>query len=212
MAENENIVVNEMPPAEQPEENKFFKILKKIWAGIKEWARKQVVTLKRSPQRIPLLVTAISTIIWLFSLFSISRAVNNAYSIEWIGLVVFASTMLAILVIPLFLNSFPKRKKPNFIFIALVFVFMAGMVALDYVYYSMITDFLLGQSTEYVASATYFTSATNAVITHLVFVCISAALLALIPAYAPLIKKINTSKNIEDNNIHEAIELEDDDE
>ena len=212
MAEKENMVVNEVPPASQPDENKFLKVLKKIGAGLKEWGRKQIVALKRSPQRIPLIITVITSVLWLIWLFTFSRASYSLQGVSYLGLVVFATTLLSILVLPLFLNAFPKRKRPSVVFIVLVFVFLAVMIVLDILYYSKIYTFLYieeNQSASWIESRPYIGSSLNLAIVHIVLLAISALSLALMPLYTPLIRKINTSKEIAGNDIHEVIDVED---
>ncbi len=68
MAEDDNVLEPRTAP-EQPKKQKNFK------AGLKEWVRKQVVTLKRAPQRIALFVLAITTVYFLLALFNISQAI-----------------------------------------------------------------------------------------------------------------------------------------
>ncbi len=209
MAENENMVVS---PESQPDENKALKILKKIGAGIKEWGRKQIVSLKRSPQRIPLIITVICSVLWLIWLFTFSRASYSLQGVDYLGLIVFATTLLSILILPLFLNAFPKRKKPNVVFIALVFIFIAVMIVLDVMYYNKIYTFLFieeSQSTTWIESRPYISSSLNLAIVHIIILAVSALSLALMPLYAPLIKKINTSKEVAGNDIHETIDVED---
>lgn len=208
MSDKENTVVNEIPPEKS---NKAKEVLFKIWAGIKEWGRKQIVILKRAPQRIPFAFVLITSILWLFWLFTFSKTVNEIRYINWVGLAIFCNTLLAILIIPLFMNSFPKRKKPNILFIILVFLFMAAMIGLDLVYYININDFLSQQSSldTYLARFPYISSSLNLAIVHIVLQVICAIMLALIPVYAPLIKKINTAKAIEGNDIKEVIEVDD---
>ena len=212
MAENENMVVDQMPPEERPQESKAKAVLKKIGAGLKEWGRKQIVTLKRSPQRIPLLLTCLTSVLWLLWLFTFSRAAYALSGITVLGLIVFAATLLSILVIPLFLNAFLKRKKPNIVFIILVFVFFAALIALDVTYYSLCNDFLYVQKAQqqsWIDDRPYIGESFTLAIVHIVFIAISALSLALMPVYAPLIKKINTMKAIEENTISGTIDIED---
>ena len=208
MDENQNVVVNEVPPVETKPSKKD-----KLVAGFKEFIRKQVVALKRNPQRIPLFCIVICSVLWLIWLFTFSQAVSALLGLNTLGLMVFVNTLLSILIIPLFLNAFPKRKKPNYVFIALVFVFMATIIVLDIVYRMQIYDFLYVQKAQtdaWIAERPFIDSSCNLAIVHVVLIAISALSLALIPVYAPLIKKINTAKNIESNEISGSIDVEDD--
>ena len=212
MAENENIVVDQTPPGNQPVDNKAKAVLKKIGAGLKEWGRKQIVILKRAPHRIPLLIVTVCSILWLIWLFTFSQSADAMSYISTLGLQIFVTTLISILVLPLFLNAFPKRKKANKVFIVMVFIFLAALIALDIVYYVQVYNFLYVdalQSSDWIAERPYLGSSLTLSIVHAVLVVLAALSLALMPVYAPLIKKINTAKAIEDNNIHETIEVED---
>lgn len=212
MADIENNIVKELPPEEQPQEKKIVAVGKSILSAMKEWGRKQIVILKRSPQRIPLLILVITSLLWLFWLFTFSQAVYNSQQIKWTGIAVFVNTMLSILILPLFLNAFPKRKKTNYVFIALVFVFMICIVFLDILYYIQSYDFVYvqGQMDEvWLNRNPAFVQSLNLSIVHIVLIGVSALALALLPVYAPMIKKINTSKEVVGNDIHETIDVED---
>ena len=212
MAENENMVINNAPP-ENTSGGAKVSVGAKVWGGIKEWCRKRIVSLKRSPQRIPLIITLVSSVLWLISLFSFSRTAYALQGIEYLGLVMFATTLLSILILPLFLNAFPKRKKPNIAFIVLFFIFIVAMIVLDILYYSEVYTYLFVdnmQTQEWIDARSYINQSLNLIIAHVVLLAISALSLAFMPLYAPLIKKINTSKEIAGNDIHGTIDVEDD--
>ena len=141
MAENENVLVGEVPEntetenktPEQPLNNQLSKG-KKFQAKIKEWFRKKVVALKRKPQMIALFLLAVTTIFFMLALYTISQAIDlsaaNA-NVKATGICVFIVTLLSLLVLVSFLNSFPKRKKPNIFFIILVFVMIDDSIAVN---------------------------------------------------------------------------------
>lgn len=217
MAENENIVLNEDTPAEQPEKKGLS--MKKIGAGLKEWGRKQIVTLKRYPHRIPLFCFVIVSVLWLLWLFTFSQTIYKYQAINWTGLSVFVITLLEILILPLFLNAFPKRSKPNVVFIALVFVFVVAIILLDVLYYSQVHLFVFGDGTaanppqvsaDVLAGAPYIENSLTLSIVHIVLMAVCAVVLALLPVYSKLIKKINTRKDIETTEIKENIDVEED--
>ena len=147
MAENENVLkpeeiaeepVTENTPvaAEQPAPKPSKG--KKAQKGIKEWFRKKTVALKRKPQTIALVFLAISTVYFMLALFKISQAMYEVYKQEGIttviGICIFITTLLSLLVLVCFLNSFPKRKKPNVFYIVLVGVMIAAMIACDVIF------------------------------------------------------------------------------
>lgn len=204
MAENEKILNNEVQP-ETSEPKKSS-----AGAAVKEFFRKQTVSLKRAPQRIPLVYMAIVTVIWLVWMFTFSQAISAAQSgVEWIGIAFFIVTLLSILVLALFLSAFPKRKKPNMIMIALIFVFLIAIILLDYLYYHQMYAFFDSQGDAldtYLADKPYLKKSTNLAIAHIVLNCVSIVLLATLPLYKKLILKINTKKVVEENELHEEID------
>lgn len=89
---------------------------------------------------------------------------------------------------------------------------MAGMIAIDFVYHSQVYDFIYvqqAQSESWLNERPFIAESLTLSIVHLVFVAVSVVSLALMPVYTPLIRKINTSKNIEGNDIQETIDVED---
>lgn len=203
MAENlaENAIEEEIASAEvKPSKGQKFK------EGFKEWGRKQIVNLKRAPQRIPLLMLVITTALWLIWLFTFSEAVYYTSAVNWTGLMVFCNTLLSILILALFLSAFPKRKKANKVFVAMLFVFMALIICCDVVYYILESKYLAEQAQSFVDTYKFLNSSLNLAIVHVVLVAICAVLLATLPLYSKLINKINTKKEIESTQLSEEID------
>lgn len=229
MAENENVLkpdevaaepvaadtpveVTEGQPAPKPSNGK------KKGKGVKEWFRKKIVALKRKPQNIALLFLAVSTIYFMLALFKISQAIYEVYTQEGvetsIGICIFITTLLSLLVLVSFLNSFPKRKKPNIFFIVLVFLMIGAMIACNVVFYVQMSDILaldaLQGATDTIAKVT---TGQTYVIVHIVLLGVSALVFALLPAYRLLINKINTKVELESatENMQEgAIDIQED--
>ena len=173
---------------------------KRLTANLKERWRKFLVTTKRKPQRLAFFPLIISTILWMFGVVYCGQATIYD-NIPGMGLCIFVNTMFSILTLLLFMNTFPKRAKHmNYIMLALTFVFMAVMLTCDLVWY--IKSYPVHMEAYKNASATALASikpglkAFPIVIVHIVFVAISAILLATLPLYKKLILKINTSKVI----------------
>lgn len=181
----------------------------KVWANIKERWRKFLVNLKRNPQRIPLLFFLVTSICWLFWLFTFSRVAYQHKVIELSGLTVFVNTLLSILILALFLNAFPKRKKPNIIMIVLLFVFIAAMLAMDIIFYINVDKFIGNMTETELAGESFMNDALTYSIAHMVLLGVSAIMLALYPLFKILLPKINTRKEVADNNIKEVIDVED---
>lgn len=177
----------------------------KFKASFKEWARKQIVSLKRSPQRIPLFFFLATSIYFMFSLFVLSQAcfatANNAYTFAT-GITMFISTLLSILILVSFLNAFPKRKKPSIPFIILVFLMIGAIIACDLVYYLQMNDFIVNALDT--SSSTYELAENGQpfVIAHIVLLAISTVVFILLPVYKRLINKIDTSVQVESATEH----------
>ena len=207
MADLENVVVEEQPETPvEPSENKPSKG-KKFAAGLKEWCRKKVVSLKRNPQRIAQVWQVIVTFVWLITLFTYSSAIYDM-NVEWTGLVVFVNTLFSILVIVLFLNSFPKRKKPNIVMLVLLFVFLAVIIGCDVLYYVLCTNHIDAGNVNaaFLQSHPKVEKSLSFSIMFIVFEAIAAILVATLPLYTRLLRKINTRKDFEENKLSEEID------
>lgn len=139
---NETVVAETNPAPETPKKESFG-------AKVKEWFRKQAVVLKRKPQRIAFLFFVVSTLIYLIGLNVVSPGpVNDFQAQPYLGLSVFIVTLLSVLVLVLFMNTFPKhgiaykkggkKHKMNYIMLGLTFAFVAIMIVFDVVYYKQL--------------------------------------------------------------------------
>ena len=204
----EEVMIKDQPetqPEKQPEQpskgNKFS-------AGLKEWCRKKVVALKVKPQIIPLIVMVITTVYFMLILFNMSQAVQKAaVATSATGICTFITTLLSLLYLVSFLNAFPKRKKPNIIFIVIVGLMIAGQLACDLVYYLQMSD-CIAQKPDLAAD---IEPAQPLVMGHIVLLGISSVVFALLPVYAKLIRKIDTSVKLESatENMKGNIDIED---
>ena len=236
MAENENVLkpenIAEQPVEEQPVVSEAVELPAetavkqptppkgKKGGAVKEWFRKKTVALKRKPQNIALVFLAITTIYFMLALYKISQAVYEVYTLEGfestIGICIFVTTLLSLLVLVSFLNSFPKRKKPNIFFIVLVFLMIGAMIACDIVYYVQMNGALdilverLGNLDNAMAKA--ILPGQTYIIVHVALLGVSAVVFALLPVYAKLINKINTKVELESatENMRGAIDIQED--
>ena len=121
----------------------------------------------------------------------------------------FAAMLFSILAFVVFLRTFPKRQPANKIMLGLLFVMLALLVCVDVVYISRITDALTRSVNpiEVKADTEYINTAKTIVTLHVVFIGITAVLLALLPVYTPAIRKINTSIEVEGNGSMAAIDI-----
>jgi carbon starvation protein CstA len=176
----------------------------RLGEGIKEFFRKRVVGLKRSTHMIPLIITLVASVCYLLWLKIFSITVTSNQAASWTGFCVFVNNLLSILVLALYLSAFPKRKKPNLILVALIFVFYAIMIVCDVEYYVLLNNYLEGRqmSTEAAQSLNYS-------IAHIIMLGICVVALATLPLYKKLIMMINTKKEVKSNDIKEVIDTED---
>lgn len=194
---------------------KMAKILEKIKLGAKETLRKFLVSLKRNPQFIPLATLVVSFLVFSLNLTSISNTTAYIYGSK-MGLCAFVSMLLSILSFICVLNAFPKRQRPNIPMMLLLEVIYSIVIFADYTYYSRIVDALSGMNLEDKQIQEALDKANvygiqKVMIAHIVLVGITMVCIALEPLFAKLLRKINTSVDVEDNGKIEEIELTDED-
>ena len=171
-------------------------------AGFKEFLRKRVVALKRKPQTIALIVLAIAFIYYSLNLTQFSNTtarINRA----GMGLCEFATMLFSILSMVCFLNSFPHRQKVKIPMLILLFVMIAIVLYSGIHYESKITEYLAEGNTSF----PYIENAKSILHVHRWILAAAAALPALLPVYAPLLRKINTNIEIEGNKNMGAIDI-----
>ena len=188
-------------------------------AGVKEAIRKFLVTLKRNPHYIPLVMLFVSFIIISFNLTKISNTTATMNKLG-MGLCSFVSVLLSILSMVCMLNAFPKRKKPNLPIIILMLVMFGVIIAVDLIYYSKVVtavtyDKAVADANPEMILVTlknfFIMQAADTMIFHVVSVAITAACVLLEPLFARLLKKINTSVNVDDNGEMARIDISDED-
>lgn len=177
-----------------------------VGARIKEYFRKQIVTLKRKPQRIAFFLYVVASMFFLISLFTLSKASSAvATKAKGNGLIIFVDTLLSILVLVSFLNTFPNRKKVVIPMLVLVFVMSAVIIACDIWVFTLIQNAINSSRKPY--SEIAVSNCRSLLIVHAVLMGVSVLVLALTPVIRKLLNKINTSVVIEDNNLNKGEEL-----
>lgn len=186
---------------------------KKQGRGFKEFVRKLIVSLKRGPSIIPMLALCVSFVYYSLNLASISNTTarintSNMGQCEFVGM------LAGILVLVIFLKCFPKRQKPNYIFVGLTMIVIALLVFVDAVYVTRINQTLSSPDNAFNVQGadSFILTARTVMIVHMIMLIISAALIVLLPVYGKLLKKIKTSIDVEGNDDMAAIELTDDSE
>ena len=183
-------------------------ILSKIGLSLKERARKFLVVLKRNPHFIPLAMLMIAFAVLSFNLTKISNTTATMNK-SGMGLCAFISMLFSILSMVCMLNAFPKRKKPVMAMVVLMLLLFAIMIGADAIY---LVKLVKGVTTDHdaikVTMKNYFiVEAQLALILHIVTIALTAVTVVLEPVIAKLLKKINTSIDVEDNGEIAAIDI-----
>ena len=173
-----------------------------------EFFRKRLVTLKRKPQIIPLLVLCLAFIYYSFNLSYISNTtalINGPH----MGLSEFCTMLFSALGLVCFLNSFPHRKKANVPMLVLTFLMLAALIYCDYYYGSRILVAITREESPIVPTGknAFVAVAQNVIRVHMGLLIAGGALLALLPVYSKLLRKINTNIEVADNGGMAAIDI-----
>ncbi len=169
-------------------------------AGVKERIRKTIVTLKHKPHLIPLVMLVITFLYYSLNLTVISdtTAKIQGPNMGLCGFVIMLFSMLSLVCCG---NSFPHRKPVNKPMLALMFVMFAVILAADTLYMNAIVAAVNRPESPVVVTADtmYIATACNVVLpTHRILLIISIVLIVLLPVYSKLIRKINTSIEVEE--------------
>ncbi len=176
--------------------------------GIREYCRKRLVSLKRKPHMIPLVVLGCAFIYYSFNLSQVSNTtalINGPH----MGLTEFGTMLLSVLSLVCFMNAFPHRKKVNIPMLVLMLAMVAALIYFDVYYGGRITAAITREENRIdpTGKNIFVTNAKNMLNVHVIILIIGLALTALLPVYRPLLKKINTNIEIEGNGDMAAIDI-----
>ena len=173
-----------------------------------EFLRKMMVALKRKPQTIALLVLAAAFVYYCLNLTQVSNTTAKIYG-NGMGLAEFVTMLLSILSLVCFLNAFPHRKKTNIPMLALMFIMVAIIFYCDVFYGGQITEAVTRAENPISATGAniYISNTQSMLKVHEILLIAAAVLIALLPVYRPLIKRINTSVAVESNDNMGAIDI-----
>lgn len=168
-------------------------------ARMPEFLRKLIVSLKRRPSFIALLVLAIAFVYYSLNLTHISDTTAKIQG-PGMGLCGFATMLFSMLSLVCFLNAFPRRKKPVVPMLALMFAMFAIILFCDVHYMGLIVTALSRAENPIVidSSTIYIAQAYNVLYNHIVIELVGIALILLLPVYSKLLRRINTSVTVED--------------
>ena len=103
-----------------------------------EFLRKKLVSLKRKPQMIALLVLAVAFLYYSLNLAKISNTTAKLQG-PGMGLSGFVTMLFSILSLVCFLNTFPHRKKTNIPMLVLLLLMLGIIIYCDLYYGGQIT-------------------------------------------------------------------------
>lgn len=177
-------------------------------SAFKEFFRKQIVTLKRNPQNIPMAMLLISFIYYSLNLTNMSNTTAKIQGVG-MGLCQFCIMLFSLLSIVCMLNAFPSRKKPVYPMVALMFVMFGIMIYADIHFCNGIMAALTRAESPIIldVNTLYIANAYNMLQTFVVLIGITAVLVLTLPIYSKWIRKINTSVDVEDNGDMAQIEI-----
>ncbi len=181
--------------------------VKNLGASIKEFFRKMVVSLKRNPKLIPMVI-----LIFGFAYYSLNITAISETTLQLqlpgknMGLTAFAIMLLSLLCVVCLMNAFPRRKKVNIPMLVVGLVMVGVIIYCDFHYANCIYGWWSSQERRF----DYVTKAYNAINTHMIITIVGLVTVALMPVYPKILGKINTRVELEDNGNMDAIELSED--
>ena len=181
---------------------------KKKPGGVKEFFRKKIVSLKRKPQTIPMLVLAVAFLVYSLNLTHVSDTTAKI-QLAGMGLSGFCTMLFSLLSFVCFLNAYPHRKKTNIPMLLLMFLMLGILIGCDTFYMGQITKAITRADHPIVvdANTAYITQAYDMLGLHRIIVAVGAVLTLLVPVLRKLLKKINTSLPVEEGMQMEEIML-----
>ena len=116
------------------------------------------------------------------------------------GLAGFVTMLFSILSLVCFMNAFPHRKKVNIPMLILMFVMIGAIIYCDIYYGGRITNAVTRADNpiDPTGANSYISAAADMLKVHTIILAVGAGLTALLPVYAPLLRKINTSIEVEE--------------
>lgn len=174
---------------------------------LRESVRKGIVGLKRSPQTIPLVMLLVTFIVYSFNLTKMSDTTALVQG-KNMGLCQFVMMLFTLLSMVCMLNAFPKRKKPNYAMVILMFAMFAACFGSAILYQQGILAAITREASPIdTVKNTFVPAAFNMLNTYMVLLGVTAGLVVLMPVYSKLLRKIKTSVAVEDNGDMDAIEI-----
>ena len=178
---------------------------------LKEKVRRFLVFLKKNPSIFPIAALVASFLVYSLNLTAVSNTTAKIQGAN-MGLCSFVTMLFMILSFVCMLGAYPKRQKPKWVMIILMTFMYLAVIGADILYYLRINAALTREVNrlEITSSTLYIWEAQMLMIGHIVSVAIIIALIYLEPWIAKMLKKINTSIEVEGTEV-DSIELSSED-
>ena len=183
-------------------------------AYLKERLRKFLVAVKRKPHMIPLCIMGVGFMWYCLQLTTVSNATATING-SGMGLCGFVTMLFSLLGLVCFGNAFPHRKPVNKIMLIIMIAMFLAVIYADYRYLSTVriwvyNEFAFGTADSIVSDLSIFETRqigriqtkhliNNLLTVHMIMVAFGLVMTALLPVYSKLIKKINTSVKVDEN-------------
>lgn len=176
---------------------------------MKEFFRKLIVSLKRKPHTLALLVLAAAFVYYSFNLTNVSNTTAKIQG-PGMGLSGFVTMLFSVLALVCALNAFPRRKPTNIPMLVLMVAMLGAIIFCDYYYGTCIVAAMNRANNPIAATGenAYIAAVQGMLKVHMGIVAAGGLLAVLLPLYAPLIRKINTSVEVAANEDMGEIELD----
>ncbi|MBR2930758.1 MAG: hypothetical protein IKC32_05965 [Clostridia bacterium] len=176
----------------------FKDVMRSIGAWFAEAFRKLLVSLKKSPSVIPLLALVVAFVEYSLNLTAISDTTAKIQGAN-MGLTSFVTMLFMILSFVCMFSAYPKRKKPNYLLMALMLVLYSAVIVADVMYIDRIVNAITRADNpiKITTSTAYILTAQNVLTVHIVLIAITMVMVVLEPLFAKLLKKINTTVELE---------------
>ena len=167
-------------------------------AKIKESCRKFIVSLKHKPHMIPMVMMVITFLFYSLNLTHVSNATATINKTP-MGLCGFVTMLFSMLALVCFMNAFPNRKPVNKPMLIIMLVMVVAILASDVIYTLTIIDAVMGDVPIKVTreKVDIMNQVMQDLWVHGILLLVSTALLALLPVYSKLLRKINTNIEVE---------------
>ncbi len=180
---------------------------RKTKGGLKEMLRKTIVSLKRKPQTIPMLVLVAAFLYYSLNLTHVSDTTAKIQS-QGMGLSGFCTMLFSMLSFVCFLNAYPHRKKTNLPMLVLMLLMLVGLIFCDTYYMGCITRAITRETNPIdTAGNPYILQALNMLSVHRIILIVGGVLILLVPVLRKLLRKIDTSLPVEEGSQMESLHL-----